>query len=257
MSWKALDWATESDIRSPTTKFVLHLLANKADEEFSCYPSIRTLMAESGAGRSTVMRALQELQAEGFITRRPQFHESGAQRSTRYYLNHPQAPHRAPRPTAGPHGGPKSGPLEPPIRTTNRTSIRRHQDAGRAAGSLAGWQEGCRNPDTRRRGRASVGLDPPDPHPTHRTQTRRRPKPRTGPGSTPRRPTPSAPTLLPANHRVVRRLRRRTITHHHHRHARRHRSSRVLPPLQPASPTKSTGPSPCAKEVNSIGKQHL
>ena len=35
------------------------------------------------------------------------------------------------------------------------------------------------------------------------------------------------------------------------------RSSRVLPPLQPASPTKSTGPSLCAKEVNSIGKQHL
>ncbi len=100
MSWKALDWATESDISSPTTKFVLHLLANKADEEFSCYPSIRTLMAESGAGRSTVMRALQELEATGFITRRPQFHDSGAQRSTRYYLNHPQAPHSPPHPTA-------------------------------------------------------------------------------------------------------------------------------------------------------------
>ena len=168
----------------------------------------------------------------------------------------PSTPSSPPSHSGNPRG-PKSGPLEPPIRTTNRTSIRRHQDAGRSAGSLAGWQEGCRNPDTRRRGRASVGLDPPDPHPTHRTQTRRRPKPRTGPGSTPRRPTPSAPTLLPANHRVVRRLRRRTITHHHHRHARRHRSSRVLPPLQPASPTKSTGPSPCAKEVNSIGKQHL
>jgi len=34
MSWKALDWATESDIRSPTTKSILHLLANKADEDF-------------------------------------------------------------------------------------------------------------------------------------------------------------------------------------------------------------------------------
>jgi hypothetical protein len=33
------------------------LLANKADENFSCYPSIRMLMAESGAGRSTVLRA--------------------------------------------------------------------------------------------------------------------------------------------------------------------------------------------------------
>src|SRR5262245_22224339 len=102
MSWKALDWATESDIRSPTTKFVLHLLANKADEDFSCYPSIRTLMAESGAGRSTVMRALKELEATGFITRRPQFHDSGAQRSTRYYLSHLQAPHLASRPDVGP-----------------------------------------------------------------------------------------------------------------------------------------------------------
>src|SRR5262245_50349112 len=108
MSWKALDWATESEIRSPTAKFVLHLLANKADEEFSCYPSIHTLMAESGAGRSTVMRALKELEAAGFITRRPQFHESGAQRSTRYYLNHPQASHPQPRPDLG-RGGPKSG----------------------------------------------------------------------------------------------------------------------------------------------------
>jgi Helix-turn-helix domain len=108
MSWKALDRATESDIRSPTTKFVLHLLANKADEDFSCYPSIRTLMAESGAGRSTVMRALKELEAKGFITRRSQFHDSGAQRSTRYYLNHPQAPHPDPRPDLG-RGGPKSG----------------------------------------------------------------------------------------------------------------------------------------------------
>src|SRR6478736_4913405 len=235
MSWKALDWATESDIRSPTTKFVLHLLANKADEDFSCYPSIHTLMTESGAGRSTVMRALQELEAAGFITRRPQFHDSGAQRSTRYYLNHPQAPHLAPRPDLGPHGSPKSGPLEPPIRTT----IRRHEGARRLTGTLEDRPDGCQNPDTRHRGRASVGLDPRNPHPTHRTQPRRRPKPRTGAGSTPRRPTSgAAPALLPANHPVVRPMRRRKITHHHHRHARRHRSSRVLPPLQPTGPKK-------------------
>jgi Helix-turn-helix domain len=102
VSWKALDWATESDVGSPTTKFILHLLANKADENFSCYPSIRTLMAESGAGRSTVMRALKELEASGLITRRAQFHDSGARRSSRYYLNHPLAPHCLPRPDPEP-----------------------------------------------------------------------------------------------------------------------------------------------------------
>ncbi|WP_327083141.1 helix-turn-helix domain-containing protein [Mycolicibacterium conceptionense] len=82
---------------------MLFLLANKADEEFSCYPSISTLMTESGAGRSTVIRALKTLEANGFITRRQRFHESGAQRSTRYYLSHPQAPHM-PRPGMGPPG---------------------------------------------------------------------------------------------------------------------------------------------------------
>ena len=104
MSWKALDWATELDIDSPTAKFILLLLANKADENFSCFPSVSTLMAESGAGRSTVLRALKKLEDDGLITRNPQFHDSGARRATRYYLNHPLAPHLAltPRPDTGP-----------------------------------------------------------------------------------------------------------------------------------------------------------
>jgi len=123
VSWKALDWATDSQVGSSTTKFILLLLANKADENFSCYPSIRTLMAESDAGRSTVMRALKELEASGFITREPQFHDSGARRSNRYYLNHPLAPHCSPRPNPGPHrpdstrhptGVPNRDPLKPP-----------------------------------------------------------------------------------------------------------------------------------------------
>lgn len=98
VSWKALDWATDADVGSPVLKLILILLSNKADEQFSCFPSVRTLVAESGAGRSTVLRALNTLETEGFITRRAQFHESGAQRSSRYYLNHPDAPHRTPRP---------------------------------------------------------------------------------------------------------------------------------------------------------------
>ena len=101
VSWKALDWATDSQVGSSTTKFILLLLANKADENFSCYPSIRTLMAESDAGRSTVMRALNELEASGFTTRQPQFHDSGARRSSRYYPKHPLAPHCSPRPNPG------------------------------------------------------------------------------------------------------------------------------------------------------------
>ena len=102
MSWSALAWATDSDVGSSAAKFILILLANKADENYSCYQSIRTLMAESNAGRSTVLRALKDLETRGFISCRPQFHDSGARRSTRYYLNHPLAPHLSPSPDPGP-----------------------------------------------------------------------------------------------------------------------------------------------------------
>ena len=67
-------------------KLILILLANKADEGFS------SLMSESGTGRSTVLRALNDLETRGFLTRQPQFHERVAQRSSRCYLNHPDAP---------------------------------------------------------------------------------------------------------------------------------------------------------------------
>jgi hypothetical protein len=118
--WGALAWATESEVGSSAAKFILILLANKADENFSCYPSIRTLMAESNAGRSTVLRALRDLETRGFISRRPQFHDSGARRSTRYYLNHPLAPHLSP----GPDAGPPRPDLGPPGLDSRRTPSR-------------------------------------------------------------------------------------------------------------------------------------
>ena len=50
-------------------------------------------MTESCAARSTVLNALNLLEQAGLITRVAQYHESGARRSSRYFLNHPQAPH--------------------------------------------------------------------------------------------------------------------------------------------------------------------
>jgi hypothetical protein len=91
MSWKALDWATHIRVGSPTMRLILILLANKADEKFLCYPSVGTLVRESCAARSTVLETLKRLEVEGFITRVAQYHESGAERSSRYLLNHPDA----------------------------------------------------------------------------------------------------------------------------------------------------------------------
>ncbi|MCK0517317.1 helix-turn-helix domain-containing protein [Williamsia sp. DF01-3] len=165
MSWKAVDWATDAHLGSPVLKLILILLANKADEQFSCFPSVRTLMAESGAGRSTVLRALQRLEAEGYVTRRAQFHQSGAQRSSRYFLNHPDAPHvdsdpspelTLPRPESGrppsrrhtgrvserhPPGDPKRDPLNPSTETPSEPSTL--DDAERVFDALpAPWTVG-------------------------------------------------------------------------------------------------------------------
>jgi hypothetical protein len=142
MSWKALDWATDINVGSPTMRLILILLANKTDEQFSCYPSVRTLMAESCAARSTVLKALNRLEHEGFITRVAQYHESGAQRCSRYFLNHPDAPHlkagpdsgppgpqagRAgsrPDPRGGPRSGPPGGPTSGRLESSRRIPIR-------------------------------------------------------------------------------------------------------------------------------------
>jgi Helix-turn-helix domain len=104
MSWKALDWATGIRVGSPTMRLILILLANRANEKFSCYPSVRTLVTESCAARSTVLEVLKRLEVKGFITRFAQYHESWAQRSSRYLLNHPDAPHLRPGPDSGPPG---------------------------------------------------------------------------------------------------------------------------------------------------------
>ncbi|WP_235892549.1 helix-turn-helix domain-containing protein [Mycolicibacterium hodleri] len=82
-------------------RLVLILLANRADEKFSCYPSVRTLTSESCAARSTIMAALSRLERQGLIQRVAQYHDSGARRPSSYLLNHPDAPHRRVRSDLG------------------------------------------------------------------------------------------------------------------------------------------------------------
>ena len=120
MSWKALEWAIAIEASTPTERVVLMLLANRADESFTCYPSIRKLVAESCAARSTVMKTLRSLEDDGLIVRVAQHHESGARRSNRYLLNHPDAPHRGASPE---NGLPQSDNATGPIRSVDRDGL--------------------------------------------------------------------------------------------------------------------------------------
>ena len=200
------------------------------------------------------MRALNELEASGFITRQPQFHDSGARRSSRYYPKHPLAPHCSPRPNPGsprpdstrapsqrgtgpvserhPTGVPNwdllNPPSEPPTQPpADATSVLRAMPQP--------WRVGGRMPETsylplrllwRQAGR------PRTSQPIFR-EARRHPKPGASPGSTSRGSTRRTGRILP-HCGVVRRMRRRAVTHDHRNPVRRHRSGRVLSAMQSA-----------------------
>ena len=91
MNTKAVAWAANQEIGSTVAKLVLLQLALQVDGSFACLLSVRALARAASSGQSTVRRALNELEAQGFVTRDYQFDESGSQRSSRYLINHPAA----------------------------------------------------------------------------------------------------------------------------------------------------------------------
>lgn len=91
-SYRALEWAWTRDI-SPTSKLVLVNLAGRVDQAYSCYPSSRLISEETGLSRATVFRVLARLEADDLILIATRRRDNGSTRSSRYYLNHDQAPH--------------------------------------------------------------------------------------------------------------------------------------------------------------------
>ena len=71
MSWQAQTWAVEMGKRyelEPGHRWLLNILANYADPEGNdIFPSIATLMADTGFGENTVRRGLKHLMACGLM----------------------------------------------------------------------------------------------------------------------------------------------------------------------------------------------
>lgn len=68
MSIEAINWAFEQDIKtSGKEKLILLVLANYADEDGICYPSISTICKKSSAARDTVFRSINYLIENGLI----------------------------------------------------------------------------------------------------------------------------------------------------------------------------------------------
>lgn len=86
MSIRALNWAMASRTGSPSRKAVLVVLADKADDQHSCFPSVATIAYETELSERSVRDQLAQLRTAGFITTQQRFNSRGTQTSTRYFL---------------------------------------------------------------------------------------------------------------------------------------------------------------------------
>ena len=81
MSIEALGWVKNKDCKNPTIKLVLFILANYADENFSCYPSEKHLAKICGVSDRSIRRSLTWLRDNDYIRVE---HRTGT--SNRYFL---------------------------------------------------------------------------------------------------------------------------------------------------------------------------
>lgn len=86
MSNEAITWAFNQALRS-TDKFVLVALADYADEARSCFPSHKKTAARVGSSVATVKRAIDRLEAGGYLFVEARERADGSATSNRYVLN--------------------------------------------------------------------------------------------------------------------------------------------------------------------------
>lgn len=61
-------------------------LANRADDNGECYPSVRRIAEDLSIDKSTVFRALNELEENGLLERFPRHHAQGGRSSSLYRI---------------------------------------------------------------------------------------------------------------------------------------------------------------------------
>ncbi|MFD9621888.1 helix-turn-helix domain-containing protein [Streptomyces virginiae] len=91
MSVEALNYVRTLRLgdKYPTRKYILTLLADRADESFSCFPSVPLLAAEAEISDRAVQRALAGLRKDGLISDRVRQRANNSQASSRYFVHGP------------------------------------------------------------------------------------------------------------------------------------------------------------------------
>src|SRR5437773_416993 len=86
MSVRAITWAFKQRVGKPSAKLVLVNLADHADDDCKCWPSLRTITARTELSRDTVVRSIRLLKMKGFI-RVVHRHNGRSLSSNMYYVN--------------------------------------------------------------------------------------------------------------------------------------------------------------------------
>jgi Mn-dependent DtxR family transcriptional regulator len=61
-------------------------LSDRSDKEGKCYPAIGTIARELKLSRSTVKRALADLEKSGYLRKEQRWRENGGKSSNMFYL---------------------------------------------------------------------------------------------------------------------------------------------------------------------------
>src|ERR1051325_706016 len=86
MSFEATNWAFEQEVGKASAKFVLVSLADHADRERKCWPSLRRIAIRTELSRDTIVRSIQLLESRGLI-RVVRRHKGLSSLSNMYYVN--------------------------------------------------------------------------------------------------------------------------------------------------------------------------
>jgi DNA-binding transcriptional MocR family regulator len=78
MSWVAIDRVFKNSKSRGSARQVLVAIAYRANQYGNCWPSINTIVDDSGLSRSTVWRALEELKEMGEIGVSPRYREGNS-----------------------------------------------------------------------------------------------------------------------------------------------------------------------------------
>lgn len=120
MSVEAIMWAKRTSAGSPAKKLLLLILADYADERWSCFPGQVLLAQQSEMGERTVRRLLAEMETDGLFRREHRQRQDGSRTSDRFVLAGAGA--------QDPTGQPRQPTGQP--RQSNRPAVAGHEPTG-------------------------------------------------------------------------------------------------------------------------------